>query len=170
MVRSCFPVFEKKTRNTRKRKKNRYITINTAVIEAVTLYLENTSGVSLSDYMFMSNSNNSIGSCEPISVRSIERLLKGIAKDLGLSVKMSTHTLRKTFCYHQMLMSHNDTRKLLLLQKMLNHSSPAQTLDYIGITCEEIDEAYKKLNLGSINHNYLVDSSIGESGENLYTA
>ena len=44
--RDSFPVFEKKTRNTRKRKKNRYITINTAVIEAVTLYLENTSGAS----------------------------------------------------------------------------------------------------------------------------
>lgn len=45
--RDNFPVFEKKTRNTRKRKKNRYITINTAVIEAVTLYLENTPNVTL---------------------------------------------------------------------------------------------------------------------------
>ncbi len=61
-----------------------------------------------------------------------------------------------------MLMSNNDGRKLLLLQKIFNHSSPAQTLDYIGITSEEIEEAYKKLNLGSANHNYLVDSSIIE--------
>ena len=45
---------------------------------------------------------------------------------------------------------------------MLGHSSPAQTLDYIGITSEEIDEAYKKLNLGSMAHNYLVDSDIVE--------
>jgi len=59
-------------------------------------------------------------------------------------------------------MSHNDSRKLLLLQKMLGHSSPAQTLDYIGITSEEIDEAYKKLNLGSASSNYLVDSDILE--------
>ena len=61
-----------------------------------------------------------------------------------------------------MLMSHNDSRKLLLLQKMLNHSSPVQTLDYIGITNEEIEEAYRKLNLGSVRHSYLVDSSIEE--------
>ena len=61
-----------------------------------------------------------------------------------------------------MLMSNNDTRKLMLLQKMMNHSSPAQTLDYIGITSEEIQEAYRKLNLGSENHSYLVDSSIEE--------
>jgi integrase len=160
--KDSFPVFEQKTRNTRKRKKNRYITVNTAVIEAVTIYLENTPNVSLSDYMFRSESNNGGNMNEPISVRSIDRLLKTIANELSLSVKMSTHTLRKTFCYHQMLMSHNDNRKLLLLQKMLNHSSPAQTLDYIGITAEEIDEAYRKLNLGSKHHNYLVDSNIVE--------
>lgn len=157
-----FAVFEQKTRNTRKRKKNRYITINHAVIEAVTLYLENTPGVSLSDYMFRSISNRGSNVNEPLSVQSIDRILKGIAFDLDLSTKMSTHTLRKTFCYHQMVMSHNDSRKLLLLQKMLNHSSPAQTLDYIGITAEEIDEAYKQLNLGSATHNYLVDSNIIE--------
>ncbi len=160
--KDSFPVFEKKTRNTRTRKKNRYITINTAVVEAVTLYLENTSGVCMSDYMFRSVSNRGGNVNEPLSVKSIDRILKGIAEELDLSVKMSTHTLRKTFCYHQMLMSHNDSRKLLLLQKMLNHSSPAQTLDYIGITSEEIEDAYRKLNLGSYRHNYLVDSSIVE--------
>lgn len=160
--KDSFAVFEKKTRNTRKRKKNRYITINHAVIEAVTLYLENTSDVSLSDYMFRSVSNRGGKSNNPLSIKSIDRILKGLATDLDLNVKMSTHTLRKTFCYHQMVMSHNDSRKLLLLQKMLNHSSPAQTLDYIGITAEEIDEAYKQLNLGSATHNYLVDSNIVE--------
>lgn len=160
--KDSFPVFEKKTRNTRKRKKNRYITINTAVVEAVTLFLQNTPNVSLSDYMFRSESNRGGNLNEPLSVKSIDRILKGIATDLNINVKMSTHTLRKTFCYHQMLMSHNSSRKLMLLQKMLNHSSPAQTLDYIGITTEEIDEAYRKLNLGSATCNYLVDSSIEE--------
>lgn len=163
--KDSFPVFEKKTRNTRKRKKNRHITINTAVIEAVTLYLENTPNVCLSDYMFRSVSNRGCNSNEPLSVKSIDRILKGIADDLNINVKVSTHTLRKTFCYHQMLMSNNDTRKLMLLQKMMNHSSPAQTLDYIGITNEEIQEAYRKLNLGSISHSYLVDSCIEEYDE-----
>lgn len=158
--KDSFPIFEKKTRNTRKKKKNRYITVNQAVIEAVTLYLQNTSGVTLSDYMFRSESNRGGNENKPLSIQSVDRILKGIAKDLEINVKMSTHSLRKTFCYHQMLMSHNDSRKLLLLQKMLGHSSPAQTLDYIGITSEEIEEAYKHLNLGS-KHNYL-DSNIVE--------
>ena len=162
--KDSFPVFEKKTRNTRKKKKNRYISINDAVIEAVTLYLENTPGTSLSDYMFKSNSNNSFKRSEPITIRSIDRLLKGIADDLNLNMHMSTHTLRKTFAYHQMLMSNNDPRKLLLLQKMFNHSTSAQTLDYIGITEEEIDKAYKELNLGS-EYSYLVRTNIIEFPE-----
>lgn len=165
--RNNFPVFEKKTRNTRKRKKNRYITINTAVIEAVTLYLENTPGVTLSDYMFRSESNRGKSSNRPLSNMSIDRILKGIANDLHLNIRMSSHTLRKTFCYHQMVMSHNDSRKLLLLQKILNHSSPAQTLDYIGITSEEIEEAYKNLNLGAKHSNYLIDSDLCESEERI---
>lgn len=160
--KESFPVFEKKTRNTRKRKKNRYITINNAVIEAVTIYLQNTPGVTLSDYMFKSFSNNSIGKNEPITMQAVNQMLNGLAKDLDLTMKVSSHTLRKTFCYWMMMNGNNDTRRLLLLQKMLNHSSPVQTLDYIGLTFEEISEAYKELNLGSGTCKYLVDSSIYE--------
>lgn len=161
--RDRFAILEKKTRNTRKHKKNRYITINNAVIEAVTLYLENTPNIHLSDYMFRSESNNGSNKNEPISKQAVDYMLKGVARDLGLGNRMATHTLRKTFAYHQMVMSGNDPRKLLLLQKMFGHSTAAQTLDYIGITSEEIDEAYRKLNLGSATCNYLVDSNISES-------
>ena len=75
---------------------------------------------------------------------------------------MATHSLRKTFAYHQIMMSKNDPRKLLLLQKMFGHSTSAQTLDYIGITLEEMDDAYRNLNLGSLTSNYLMDSKIIE--------
>ena len=160
--RDRFAILEKKTKNTRKHKRNRYITINHAVIEAVTLYLEHTKNVHLSDYMFRSESNRGGNLNEPLSSKSVDRILKGIAKDIGLGNSMSTHSLRKTFAYHQMVMSGNDPRKLLLLQKMFGHSSAAQTLDYIGITSEEIDEAYRNLNLGSVSRNYLVDSNLVE--------
>lgn len=162
VFRDSFSVLEKKTSNTRKHKRNRCITINAAVIEAVTLYLENTPDVKLSDYMFRSKSNRGAADNQPIHRNSIDRILKGIASDLGLGNKMATHSLRKTFAYHQMVMSNNDPRKLLLLQKMFGHSTAAQTLDYIGITGEEIEEAYRKLNLGSKTCNYLVDSSLIE--------
>lgn len=160
--RDNFPILEKKTKSTRKHQRNRYITINTAVVEAVTLYLENTPGMRLSDYMFRSSSNNGSKENKPLSKQACDSILKGIARDLGLGNRMATHSLRKTFAYHQMVMSGNDPRKLLLLQKMFGHSTAAQTLDYIGITSEEIDEAYRKLNLGSATCHYLIDSNLGE--------
>lgn len=160
-----FPVFEKKTRNTRKKKRNRWISINMAVIEAVTLYLENTPNVKLSDYMFRSEASNATGENKPISRIAVYNMLQNLKNDLGLEMRVSTHTLRKTFAYHQMMMSHNDPRKLLLLQKMMGHSSVAQTLDYIGITNEEMEAAYLGMNLGSDNYNYLIDSTVGETVE-----
>ena len=153
--KDSFAVFEKKTRNTRKRKKNRYITINDAVIEAVTLYLEHTPDVTLSDYLFRTADHKMKGANEPLTVHSIRRILVDVGDELGLNFHMSSHTLRKTFCYWMMMDGHNDTRRLLLLQKMLNHSSPAQTLDYIGLTQEEIEDAYMHLNLGSAKRNYM---------------
>ena len=51
--KTTFPILEKKTKNTRKVKKNRYISINSAVMDAVTIYLEHTQ-CKLDDYMFRS--------------------------------------------------------------------------------------------------------------------
>lgn len=147
--RASFPVFERKTREKRKKKINRIITVNQAAKDAITEYLQHTQGVSRADYLFRSESNR--GGEKPLTPKSIDRILKGIGEDLELDIKMSTHTLRKTFCYHQMKIADNDPRKLLLLQKILNHSSASQTLDYIGITPEEISAAYTDLNLGGGN-------------------
>lgn len=165
-----FNVFEHKTRETRKRKHNRQISINSAVMEAVTLYLEHTPDVKLDDYLFISESPHlgvdNEGKLQPLSVRSMNRILKGIANDLHLNIRMSTHTLRKTFCYHQLLMGGNTQRKLLLLQKMLGHSSALQTLTYAGITADEIDKAYKGLNLGG-SECYIANTEITEEREDI---
>lgn len=148
--KTTFPVLEKKTRNTRKVQKNRYITINEAVMDAVELYLRNTPR-KLDDFMFRSESNRGGNENKPMSRMSVDRMLKEVAQTLGIEARIATHTLRKTFGYHQMVMSGNDPRKLLLLQKIFGHSTSAQTLDYIGITGEEIEDAYLGLNLGSKN-------------------
>ena len=97
-----------------------------------------------------------------MSRKSADRILKEVGEALGLGIHIATHTLRKTFAYHQMVMSNNDPRKLLLLQKMFGHSTSAQTLDYIGITGEEIEEAYMQLNLGGRRSLRLMDSTIVE--------
>lgn len=158
-----FPILEKKTSKTRKVAKNRYITINEAVIEAAILYLEN-NRCHLSDYMFRCEGNRGINSGKPMTRGSVDRILKEIANTLHIESKVATHTLRKTFGYHQMVMGGNDPRKLLLLQKIFGHSSAMQTLEYIGITQEEIEDAYLGLNLGGKNC-YGKFSVIGESNQ-----
>lgn len=101
--------------------------------------------------MFRSESNRGCNENKPMSRMSVDRILKEVCQTLGIKAKVATHTLRKTFGYHQMVMSGNDPRKLLLLQKIFGHSSSMQTLEYIGITQEEIEDAYLGLNLGSKN-------------------
>lgn len=69
-------------------------------------------------------------------------ILSNAAKEIGLE-NVGTHTLRKTFGYHV----YTRTNNLALVQKLLNHRSSAETLRYIGIEQDEMDEAYLKLNL-----------------------
>ena len=125
-------------------------------MDAVALYLQHTSP-KLDDFLFMGTSNRSKGALHRASV---DRILKEIGRDLNLPYKIATHTLRKTFAFHQMMQANNDPRKLLLLQKIFGHANVAQTLEYIGITRDEIEQAYLDLNLGA--QISLLDSGINE--------
>ena len=154
--KDSFEVLEQKTSNTRKNRRLRYVTINDAAKEAVELYIRNSpEPLCLDDYLFRSQGPNRTGSKRgyetgksPLTTVSVNRILKKIAKDCGVGVKMSSHTLRKTFGYHQMAMSGHDPRKLTLLSKMYGHSDLSYTMMYIGLTREEMRDAYLNLNLG----------------------
>ncbi len=73
----------------------------------------------------------------------VYRFLKDACKELGISANIGTHSMRKSFGYH-FYKKYND---IALLQKILNHSSPAITLRYIGITQDEIDISYNGFEL-----------------------
>lgn len=59
----------------------------------------------------------------------VYRFLNEACKQLGIVANVGTHTMRKSFGYH-FYKKYND---VVLLQKILNHSSPAMTLKYIGV-------------------------------------
>lgn len=74
----------------------------------------------------------------PLRVSSVHRLVKGWCK--GLKGNYGSHTLRKTFGYHQ--------RKtfgvsLPVLTKVFNHASQGQTLEYLCVQPEEIRDIYR---------------------------
>ena len=73
----------------------------------------------------------------------VYRFLNEACKQLGIMANVGTHTMRKSFGYH-FYKQYND---VALLQKILNHSSPAITLRYIGIAQEEIDLSYNNFEL-----------------------
>lgn len=132
-----------------KTKKIREAYLNDAICDAADLYFEDAGTVDLNDYLFKSQCNRVKKNGTPMTVRSVERLLKSIINDeLGIEVHASTHTLRKTFSYHILMNAPDRTRAVEFLMKILGHSSPSVTLAYAGITKDEIAESYKNLNLG----------------------
>jgi len=172
--KESFPIWEMKTRNTRKRKQNRYITINDAVVDAVILYLEHTPDVSLDDYLFRSESRNrkvmneqypdkEVCKDKHLSRQAADEILKSAARAVGIEAHVATHSLRKTFGLWQMVLNDNDPRMLLLLQKMFGHSTSAMTLNYIGITKDEIADAYKSFNLGGYDRRVLQPTQYKEA-------
>lgn len=70
-------------------------------------------------------------------------ILRAAARAVGVTDPIGTHTLRKTFGYH----AYRSGIDLALLQDLLNHSSPATTLAYIGISRDDRDAVYRGLNL-----------------------
>lgn len=80
---------------------------------------------------------------EPITRGQAWRILIDAGKHAGMKDSIGTHSMRKTFGYH----AYKKGMDLSLIQKLLNHSSPAITLAYIGITKEDMDSVYLNLNL-----------------------
>ena len=65
-------------------------------------------------------------------------IIKSTCNKINPDYHVGTHTLRKTFGYHY----YKKYKDIVMLQKILNHSTPYVTLRYIGIVQEEIDNTY----------------------------
>lgn len=72
---------------------------------------------------------------------NVYRRINIACQKIGITENVGTHTMRKTFGYHH----YKQFKDVALLQTIFNHSSPAITLRYIGITQDEINESYEKL-------------------------
>lgn len=73
----------------------------------------------------------------------VYRFLNEACNTLGIEENIGTHSMRKSFGFH----FYKQYNNIALLQKILNHSSPAITLRYIGIDQDEIDFSYKNFEL-----------------------
>lgn len=72
-----------------------------------------------------------------ITERQVQMHLKYVCDYLGLE-KVSTHSFRKFFATS---IYNNNEYDIVLVQKLLQHSSPATTQRYIGISSQTIEKA-----------------------------
>jgi len=91
------------------------------------------------EYLFKSRE----GANKPITRQQAWIVLNNAAELVGITDKIGTHTLRKTFGYHAYQRGYDIVR----LQQTFNHSAPSITLRYIGITQDDIDEIYLNMDL-----------------------
>lgn len=75
---------------------------------------------------------------EPISARTIERIVDSKLKGAGIQGKTSPHTLRHTFATHLL----NEGADLREIQELLGHSSLKATQVYTHTNIEKLKEVY----------------------------
>lgn len=69
------------------------------------------------------------------------RILNAAAERAGVNIEIGCHSLRKTAGYH----TYKKTGDIAQVMRMLNHATERDTLRYIGITQDTIDDAYESL-------------------------
>ena len=110
--------------------------------KAIKEYMAQFRDPSPSDPVFISKKTKD-GSAKAISRQQAYNLINEAADLIGINERIGTHTLRKTFGYH----AYKKGYDLAYIQKLFNHSSQAITLEYIGITQENLDDITMSINL-----------------------
>lgn len=117
----------------KKTKKPRLIIINDAVRSVVDPYIEDMND---DDYLFYSRE----GDNKPLTRQAVEHFLSKVADSLNFDFRFGCHSLRKTWGYH----AWKAGTPLAVIQKGLNHTKLETTYTYLGITQDELDEAFSR--------------------------
>jgi integrase len=125
------------TLKEKKTGKQRRITLNKSAVSAIQELLASAPLPDQSPLFFSQRG-------EVLTVPSVNRLVKSWCQAINLKGNYGSHTLRKTFGYHQRVQLNTSIPELMV---MFNHSSQKQTLDYLCIQPDEIRDAYMKLEL-----------------------
>ena len=95
------------------------------------------------EYIFQSIKKGPDHKSRPITRQRVYQIMNKIAKEAGIEERIGCHTLRKTFGYWYYKL----TGDVVSLQRILCHSYQRETLVYIGVIQENIDESLMKFNV-----------------------
>lgn len=130
-------------KKTSKRNKYVHLRFNDAVKRVIKWYIDMYPIENVKNYVFMSRQGD-----DAISVDTMWRVIKNTAKEAGIKQNIGSHSLRKSFCRRLYDNANDKSKALVVLQKILNHSSSLTTLSYIGITNDDMDDAFDSINIG----------------------
>ena len=116
---------------------------NQTVKKAITDYICEYPVNNLEDYLFKSRKGDGA-----ISERSLWKIIVDVSEEAGINKNVGSHTLRKTFGRFVFHNAEDKNNALVILQTIFNHSSPAVTSKYIGLTDDEISDVFNNLDLG----------------------
>ena len=111
--------------------KENILVVNKSVHKALQRYLEKVQPGD-NDFVFASRKGNS-----HIQSQAVSKLVKGWCKAINLKGSYGAHSLRKTWGYQQRT-QHGVGFEIIC--RRYNHSSPAITMRYLGITDREVHE------------------------------
>ncbi len=111
--------------------KENVIMVNKTCHKVLRQYLEETHPHD-DDYLFRSKK----GQNQPLSVGTVNAMIKDWCESINLKGNYGTHTMRKTFGYIQRVKYGVGWE---LLCKRFNHSSPSITMRYLGIEDKEVN-------------------------------
>nr|WP_319392858.1 tyrosine-type recombinase/integrase [uncultured Desulfobacter sp.] len=126
---------EEITLKEKKTQKQRRINLNRVCIEAIQNLLKSIKYED-DDFLFLSNRKDK----NALTVSSLSTLVKKWCKDINLKGNYASHTLRKTWGYHQRVTFGVGIPELMVC---FNHTSQKQTLDYLCVQPEEIKSVYQ---------------------------
>lgn len=138
--KSFYKLQPKKTRKTGK-----FVTLhfNQTVKKSITDYIEEYPIQDMNEFLFKSRKGDGA-----ISERALWKIIVDVAADAGIEKNVGSHTLRKTFGRFVFHNAEDKNKALIILQTIFNHSSPAITSKYIGLTDDEVSDVFNDLNLG----------------------
>jgi len=112
--------------------KFRQVTVNNAVVEAISLHLA-ANRLMDDEPLFMGNRG-----C--LTVPTVSTMVKTWCENAGLKGSYGSHTLRKTWGYWQRM---ERGTAVPLLMEAFGHATQQQTLAYLGVQAAEIAQIYE---------------------------
>jgi integrase len=131
-------------RKEKKTGKTKTLKLNPKLRRLIEEYIkEERPGAAEDEFLFRSRKRNGQGDYALTRIQAY-RIIQKAARDVGIQDRIGTHTMRKTFGYHAI---RDGIATAQILQQLYNHSSERETLIYIGITQDEMDEVMLSVDL-----------------------